>query len=90
MLIGPIAPETLDAFQRAGWADGSQAGEKLYRLTELAEPFYLRAEIRLLLETSESGFVLGRVRVGNNALGFEGGETDQRLRLLGVQDGSIA
>lgn len=67
--VGPLGRELLESFRKGGWADGSHPSRKLERLAEFAEPFYLRARIRFLLQSSTSGFVLGQGVVGTGALG---------------------
>jgi hypothetical protein len=67
--IGPVSAELMEAFRRSGWAEGSKPSYKLIRLTEFAEPFYLRARIRFLFESSETGFVLSRAILGRGGLG---------------------
>jgi hypothetical protein len=69
ILVGPISRDTLEGFRKEGWAEGSHPARKLERLAELAEPYYLRARIRFLLESTSSGFVLAQGRLGTGALG---------------------
>jgi hypothetical protein len=69
ILVGPVSREILESFRREGWAEGSHPARKLERLAELAEPYYLRARIRFLLESTTSGFVLGQGILGTGALG---------------------
>jgi hypothetical protein len=67
--VGPVAPEEMDAFRKAGWAEGSKPSYRLLRLTEFAEPFYLHAQIQFLLKNTSSGFVLSRAVLGKGGLG---------------------
>lgn len=67
--VGPITRDVLERFRADEWAEGSHPGRKLGRLAEFAEPFYLRARIRFLLESSTSGFVLAQGLLGTGALG---------------------
>jgi hypothetical protein len=84
IVVGPIGPVQLDAFQRAGWAEGIQASQKLYRLVEFAEPFYLRAEINFLFE--RVGFVLGKAETGRDRLGIvENGMQERMAALVGAK-----
>jgi hypothetical protein len=69
ILVGPLGRDALEAFRREGWAEGSHPSRKLEHLTEIAEPYYLRARIRFLLESSTSGFVLAQGILGTGALG---------------------
>jgi hypothetical protein len=78
--VGPVRPAVLDMFQRAGWADGTRPSEKLRRLAEIAEPFYLYAKIRFLFETT--GFVLGKATAGKSCLGIVGGVMGESTMLL--------
>lgn len=80
IVIGPIGPVQLDAFQRAGWAEGTHASQKLYRLVEFAEPFYLHAEIHFLFE--RVGFVLGKAETGRDQLGIVENGMQERIDTL--------
>jgi hypothetical protein len=72
--IGPITTTQLEVLQRAGWADGTRVTEKLARLVEFTEPFYLRGRLRFLFE--RVGFVLGTASVGRGRLGLIGQAQD--------------
>jgi len=67
--VGPLGRDILESFRKEGWAEGSHPSRKLERLVEFAEPFYLRARIRFLLESATSGFVLAHGVLGTGALG---------------------
>ena len=67
--VGPLGRDILESFRKDGWAEGSHPSRKLERLVEFAEPFYLRARIRFLLESATSGFVLAHGVLGVGALG---------------------
>ncbi len=69
ILVGPIGRDALEAFRKDEWAEGSHPSRKLEHLAEIAEPYYLRARIRFLLECTTSGFVLAQGRLGTGALG---------------------
>lgn len=67
--VGPLTRDVLESFREGEWAEGSHPSRKLERLVEFAEPFYLRARIRFLLESATSGFVLAHGVLGTGALG---------------------
>jgi len=67
--VGPLGRDALESFRKDGWAEGSHPSRKLERLVEFAEPYYLRARIRFLFESSTSGFVLAHGVLGSGALG---------------------
>jgi len=69
ILVGPIGREVLESFRKNGWAEGSHPARKLEHLAEIAEPYYLRARIRFILESTTSGFVLAQGILGTGALG---------------------
>lgn len=65
--VGPINFQTLDKFVDYGWCEDISASYKLIRLVELAEPYYLRARIHILLD--KVGFTLGESKIGMDRLG---------------------
>lgn len=65
--VGPIFYMTLEKIQQAGWADGTNASEKLNRLAELAMPYYFNPRIHILLATE--GFTVGKSILGKDRLG---------------------
>jgi hypothetical protein len=67
--VGPLSRELLESFRKEGWVEGTQPSQKLERLVQFAEPFYLRARIRFLLESSTSAFELGHGVLGGGTLG---------------------
>ena len=69
IFVGPLSRDILESFRKEGWAEGSHPSRKLERLAELAEPYYLRARIHFLLESTTSGFVLAQGILGTGALG---------------------
>ena len=69
IVVGPVAPEEMEAFRKSGWAEGSKPSYRLIRLTEFAEPFYLHARIQFLLRSTAAGFVLSRAVLGKGGLG---------------------
>jgi len=65
--IGPVFIDTLELFQKTGWATDIYASKKLCRLAEFAEPFYLRTRIHFIL--AKKGFEIGKATLGVDRLG---------------------
>jgi hypothetical protein len=65
--VGPISRIQLERLQEDGWAEDTRPSQKLYQLVGVAEPFYLRADIRYLFE--KSGFRLYSAMLGKSRLG---------------------
>ena len=77
IIIGPISSRTIDKFQNAGWAIQTEPSEKLIQLVEFAEPFYLKARVKFILETI--GFILGNAILSKSKLGLVTDIKDSQL-----------